>query len=164
MTKVAGENGYDMVVTNWGGPKSYRAQTTKALKPEAEYTGFKIPEPVVFEVGDEVSLYGRYATIVAVDGDVLTYESPNAFGRFDTGKFPLSPYTSYKITMIEKAKPSVTTRSQKVEVKTIPGYDRMMNEVEGIMDKTINRGGSYNQASANAINYIQKVSIVRKGR
>jgi hypothetical protein len=156
VTKVAAENGYDMLVTNWGGPKSYRAQTTKALKPEAEYTGFKIPEPVVFEVGDEISLYGRYATIVAVDGDVLTYESPNAFGRFDTGKFTLSPYTSYKITMIEKAKPSVTTRSQKVEVKTIPGYDRMMNEVEGIMDKTINRGGSYNQASANAINYIQK--------
>ena len=156
VTKVAAENGYDMLVTNWGGPKSYRAQTTKALKPEAEYTGFKKPEPVVFEVGDEVSLYGRYATIVDVDGDVLTYESPNAFGRFDTGKFTLSPYTSYKITMIEKAKPSVTSRSQKVEVKTIPGYDRMMNEVEGIMDKTINRGGSYNQASANAINYIQK--------
>jgi hypothetical protein len=162
VTKVAGENGYDMLVTNWGGPNSYRAQTTKALKPEAEYTGFKKPEPVVFEVGDEVFLYGRYATIVAVDGDVLSYESQNDFGRFDTGKFTLSPYTSYKITMIEKAKPSVTTRSQKVEVKTIPGYDRMMNEVEGIMDKSINRGRSYNQTSANAVDYIQKSSVYEK--
>jgi len=162
VTKVAGENGYDMLVTNWGGPNSYRAQTTKALKPEAEYTGFKKPEPVVFEVGDEVFLYGRYATIVAVDGDVLSYESQNDFGRFDTGKFTLSPYTSYKITMIEKAKPSVTTRSQKVEVKTIPGYDRMMNEVEGIMDKSINRGRSYNQTSANAVDYIQKSSVYER--
>jgi hypothetical protein len=156
VTKVAAENGYDMLVTNWGGPKSYRAQTTKALKPEAEYTGFKKPEPVVFEVGDEVFLNGNYSTIVAVDGNVLSYEYQNDYGTFNTGKFPLSQYTSDKITMIEKAKPSVTTRSQKVEVKTIPGYDRMMNEVEGIMDKTMNRGGSYNQASANAINYIQK--------
>ena len=162
VTKVAGENGYDMVVTNWGGPKSYRAQTTKALKPEAEYTGFKKPEPVVFEVGDEVFLNGNYSTIVAVDGNVLSYEYQNDYGTFNTGKFPLSQYTSDKITMIEKAKPSVTTRSQKVEVKTIPGYDRMMNEVEGIMDKTMNRGGSYNQASANAINYVQKSAVYEK--
>jgi len=162
VTKVAAENGYDMLVTNWGGPKSYRAQTTKALKPEAEYTGFKKPEPVVFEVGDEVFLNGRYSTIVAVDGNVLSYEFQNDYGTFNTGKFPLSQYTSDRITMIEKAKPSVTTRSQKVEVKTIPGYDRMMNEVEGIMDKTMNRGGSYNQASANAINYIQKSAVYEK--
>jgi hypothetical protein len=162
VTKVAAENGYDMLVTNWGGPKSYRAQTTKALKPEAEYTGFKKPEPVVFEVGDEVFLNGRYSTIVAVDGNVISYEYQNDYGTFNTGKFPLSQYTSDRITMIEKAKPSVTTRSQKVEVKTIPGYDRMMNEVEGIMDKSINRGRSYNQTSANAVDYIQKSSVYEK--
>jgi hypothetical protein len=162
VTKVAAENGYDMLVTNWGGPKSYRAQTTKALKPEAEYTGFKqIPEPT-YEVGDEIFLYGRYATVVAVDGNTLSYESPNDFGRFDSGKFTLSPYTSNKIMLIEKAKPTVTTKSQKVVVNTIPGYDRMMGEVEGILDKTMNRTGSYNQATANAVGYIQKSAVYER--
>ena len=162
VTKVAAENGYDMLVTNWGGPKSYRAQTTKALKPEAEYTGFKqIPEPT-YEVGDEIFLYGRYATVVAVDGNTLSYESPNDFGRFDSGKFTLSPYTSNKIMLIEKAKPTVTTKSQKVVVNTIPGYERMMGEVEGILDKTMNRTGSYNQATANAVGYIQKSAVYER--
>ena len=51
----------------------------------------------------------------------------------------------------------VTTRAQRVDVKVIPGYDRMMNNAEGIMDKTMNaRNGSYNKATANAISYIQK--------
>ena len=162
VTKVAAENGYDMLVTNWGGPKSYRAQTTKALKPEAEYTGFKqIPEPT-YEVGDEIFLYGRYATVVAVDGNTLSYESPNDFGRFDSGKFTLSPYTSNKIMLIEKAKPTVTTKSQKVVVNTIPGYERMMGEVEGILEKTMNRTGSYNQATANAVGYIQKSAVYER--
>jgi hypothetical protein len=162
VTKVAAENGYDMLVTNWGGPKSYRAQTTKELKPETDYTGFKeIPEPT-YEVGDEIFLYGRYATVVAVDGNTLSYEAPNDFGRFDSGKFPLSPYTSNKIMLIEKAKPTVTTKSQKIVVNTIPGYERMMGEVEGILDKTMNRTGSYNQATANAVGYIQKSAVYER--
>lgn len=329
VTKVAAENGYDMLVTNWGGPKSYRAQTTKALKPEAEYTGFKKPDPVVFEVGDEIFVSGSYANVTSVNGSLVRYEGTNQYGNPTSGVFDTNRNSN--VVMIEKAKPvvtvraqkkdtytnkqygemsengvvfhggtkaidkldpskikggfraiygwgvyfagtiykasdygdmitflnskalkflkvnndvtsgliselgkikdkniyydlfvdklknmvgieinearlrmgdfirwdynelwsqmfmdagydgfnqndneyvvfnidkanqailedplNVTTRSQKVEVKTIPGYDRMMNEVEGIMDKTINRGGSYNQASANAINYIQK--------
>jgi hypothetical protein len=125
VTKVAAENGYDMLVTNWGGPKSYRAQTTKALKPEAEYTGFKqIPEPT-YEVGDEIFLYGRYATVVAVDGNTLSYESPNDFGRFDSGKFTLSPYTSNKIMLIEKAKPVIAVRAQKKDTYTNQQYGEM---------------------------------------
>lgn len=154
VTKVAGENGYDMVVTNWGGPKGYRAQTTKTLKAEDEYTGFKKPEPVVFEVGDEIFVSGSYANVTSVNGSLVRYEGTNQYGNPTSGVFDTNRNSN--VVMIEKAKPSVTTRSQKVEVKTIPGYDRMMNEVSGIMDKTMNRGGSYNQASANAINYIQK--------
>ena len=162
VTKVAAENGYDMLVTNWGGPKSYRAQTTKELTPETDFTGFKeIPEPT-YEVGDEIFLYGRYSTVVGVDGNVISYETPNAFGRFDTGKFTLSPYTSNNIMLIQKAKPTVTTKSQKVVVNTIPGYDRMMGEVEGILEKTMNRTGSYNQATANAIGYIQKSAVYER--
>jgi hypothetical protein len=158
--KVASENGYDMLVTNWGAPMSYRAQTVKELTPEAEYTGFKqIPEPK-YEVGDEVFLYGKYAILTDVKPDVLTYEVENAFGGVDSGKFPLTVMTRDKIIMVQKAKPTVTTKSQKIVVNTIPGYERMMGEVEGILDKTMNsRDGSYNRATASAIGYIQKSKV-----
>lgn len=332
VSKVAAENGYDMVVTNWGGPTGYRAQTVKELTPESEYTGFKqIPEPK-YEVGDEVFLYGQYVTLTDVKPDVLTYET-----EAGSGKYPLTVMTRDKIIMIKKANPvitaraqkksnftteeykymsqngvlfhggnqdiakldpskikggmravygwgvyfagtigkasdygdmitflnsnklnllkitgkitdgllkelestrdnniyyglfldklndmtgtninearlrmgdfirwdydklwsqmfldagydgfnqgdyeyvifnidkaneeildnpmKVTTKSQKVEVKTIPGYDRMMKEVDGILDKTMNRTGSYNQATANAIGYIQKSAVYQR--
>ena len=160
--KVASENGYDMLVTNWGAPTSYRAQTVKELTPEADYIGFKeIPEPT-YEVGDEVFLYGKYATLTDVKPDVLTYEVENAFGGVDSGKFPLTVMTRDKIIMVQKAKPTVTTKSQKVVVNTIPGYERMMGEVEGILDKTMNRTGSYNQATANAVGYIQKSAVYER--
>lgn len=160
ITKVAAENGYDMLVTNWGAPTSYRAQTVKELTPEADYVGFKeIPEPT-YEVGDEVFLYGKYAVLTDVKPDVLTYETENQYGGVDTGKFPLTVMTRDKIIMIQKAKPTVTTKSQKVVVNTIPGYERMMGEVEGILEKTMNsRNGSYNRATAAAIGYIQRSKV-----
>jgi len=155
ITKVAAENGYDMVVTNWGGPKSYRAQTVKELTPEAEYTGFKEIPDAVFEVGDEIFVNGSYGNVTSVSGSVVKYEGTNRYGNAESGGFDLNRPNN--AIMIEKAKPSVTTRSQKVEVKTIPGYDRMLDQVEGIMDKTMNsRNGSYNKATANSIDYIQK--------
>jgi hypothetical protein len=153
--KVASENGYDMLVTNWGAPTSYRAQTVKELTPEADYTGFKeIPEPT-YEVGDEVFLYGKYVTLTDVKPDVLSYEYEGG-----SGKYPLTVMTRDKIIMVQKAKPTVTTKSQKIVVNTIPGYERMMGEVEGILDKTMNsRDGSYNRATASAIGYIQKSKV-----
>jgi hypothetical protein len=162
VTKVAAENGYDMVVTNWGAPKSYRAQTVKELTPEAEYTGFKQLPDDVFEVGDEVFVYGNYGNIVKVDGKVLTISQENQFGTFNERKFEVTPFTADRILLVEKAKPTVTTRAQKIDVTVIPGYERMMGEVEGIIEKTLNRGGSYNQASANAIGYIQKSAVYEK--
>jgi hypothetical protein len=162
VTKVAAENGYDMVVTNWGAPKSYRAQTVKELTPEAEYTGFKQLPDDVFEVGDEVFVYGNYGNIVKVDGKVLTISQENQFGTFNERKFEVTPFTADRILLVEKAKPTVTTRAQKVDVTVIPGYERMMGEVEGIIEKTLNRGGSYNQASAAAIGYIQKSAVYER--
>lgn len=157
VTKVASENGYDMVVTNWGGPKSYRAQTVKALKPEVDFTGFKeIPEDQ-YEVGDEIFVYGQYGNVVEKDGDVITYQTENSSGKFDT-----KGRDRHRIMLIQKANPSVTTRAQKVVVNTIPGYERMMGEVEGILEKTMNRTGSYNQATANAIGYIQKSAVYER--
>ena len=155
ITKVAAENGYDMVVTNWGPPMSYRAQTVKELTPEAEYTGFKqIPEPK-YEVGDEVFLYGQYVILTDVKPDVLTYETEAGYG-----KYPLTVMTRDKIIMIQKAKPTVTTKSQKVVVNTIPGYERFLNQIEGMMDKGIKNGTSYNKITENVIEYIQRDSAV----
>jgi len=162
VTKVAAENGYDMVVTNWGGPKSYRAQTVKELTPEADYTGFKEIPDDVFEIGDEVFVYKRYGKITDIEGDVLTIDTENAFGNFDRSKFQLTKFTRDRILLIEKAKPSVTTRSQKVDVTVIPGYERMMGEVEGIIEKTLKKGKSYNQVSAAAIGYIQQSAVYER--
>jgi hypothetical protein len=162
--KVAEENGYDMLVTNWGDPKSYRAQSVKELTPEADYTAFKeIPEPV-FEVGDEVFLYGRYSIITDVDPKVLTYKTENAFGSFDTGKFPnpMNVMTRNKIIMIKKAKPSTTTRAQKANPKTIPGYDRMISQVNGIITKSNNRGLDKIKTTENVLNYIQKSAVYER--
>lgn len=155
--KVASENGYDMLVANWGGPKSYRAQSVKEMTPENDYTGFKeIPEST-YEVGDEIFVYGGYGEVTAKDGDVITYQTENSSGKFDT-----KGRDRDRLMLIQKAKPTVTTKSQKVIVDTIPGYDRMMGEVEGILEKTMNRTGSYNQASANAIGYIQKSAVYER--
>lgn len=153
--KVAAENGYDMLVTNWGGPNGYRAQTVKALKPEAEYTGFKqIPEDQ-YEIGDEIFVYGQYGTVVEKDGDVITYQTENSSGKFDT-----KGRDKHRITLIQKAKPTVTTKSQKVVVDTIPGYERFLNQIEGMMDKGIKNGTSYNKITENVIEYIQRDSAV----
>jgi hypothetical protein len=162
VTKVAAENGYDMLVTNWGAPKSYRAQTVKELTPEAEYTGFKEIPDAVFEVGDEVFLQGRYGNITEVDGDVLTIKSENRLGSFDTSKFQVTNFTRDRILLIEKAKPTVTTRAQKVDVTVIPGYERFLGVIEGMIDKAIKRGTSYNKTTENVIEYIQRDSAVYK--
>jgi hypothetical protein len=162
VTKVAAENGYDMLVTNWGGPKSYRAQTTKELKTEDEYTGFKEIPDDVFEVGDEVFVYSRYGNITNVDGNVLTIDQENAFGRFDTMRFTVTDFNKDKILLIEKAKPTVTTRSQRVDVTVIPGYERFLGVIEGMIDKAIKRGTSYNKTTENVIEYIQRDSAVYK--
>jgi hypothetical protein len=158
VTKVAAENGYDMLVTNWGGPKSYRAQTTKALKPEAEYTGFKKPEPVVFEVGDEIFVSGNYANITEVNGSIVRYSGTNQYGNAVSGVFDLNRNSN--AIMIEKAKPVVTTRAQRVDVNVIPGYERFLGVIEGMIDKGIKSGTSYNKITANVIEYIQRDSAV----
>ena len=162
--KVAEENGYDMLVTNWGGPMSYRAQSVKELTPETEYTAFKeIPKPV-FEVGDEVFLYGRYSIITDVDPKVLTFKTENAFGSFDTGKFPnpMNVMNRNKILMIKKANPSTTTRAQKAQPNTIPGYDRMISQVNGIITKSNNRGLDKVKTTENVLNYIQKSAVYER--
>jgi hypothetical protein len=46
-----------------------------------------------------------------------------------------------------------------VEFKNLPGYARMMGEVEGIVDKSFKRGVSYMQTMDNAIKYMEKSKV-----
>jgi hypothetical protein len=50
-------------------------------------------------------------------------------------------------------------RSEDVGIKELPGYDRMMGEVEGIVDKSFKRGVSYMQTMDNAIQYMSKSKV-----
>jgi hypothetical protein len=50
-------------------------------------------------------------------------------------------------------------RSEDVGIKELPGYARMMGEVEGIVDKSFKRGVSYMQTMDNAIQYMSKSKV-----
>lgn len=50
-------------------------------------------------------------------------------------------------------------RSEDTGIKELPGYDRMMGEVKGIVDKSFKRGVSYMQTMDNAIKYMEKSRV-----
>ena len=50
-------------------------------------------------------------------------------------------------------------RSEDVGIKELAGYDRMMGEVKGIVDKSFKRGVSYMQTMDNAIKYMEKSRV-----
>jgi hypothetical protein len=50
-------------------------------------------------------------------------------------------------------------RSEDVGIKELPGYDRMMGEIDGIIEKSFNRGVSYMQTMDNAIQYMSKSKV-----
>lgn len=83
--KVAADNGYDMLVSNWRGDE-LRAQTVKELTPIEENIPFKEREANVYKVGDEVIVYGSKATITAMDGTVATFKGEGVAGSIDTDR------------------------------------------------------------------------------
>jgi hypothetical protein len=50
-------------------------------------------------------------------------------------------------------------RSEEVSHKELPGYERMMGEVDGIVEKSFNRGVPYMQTMDNAIKYMEKSKV-----
>lgn len=60
------------------------------------------------------------------------------------------------ITEVEEEKPAVpfTEEPKKSPFSSIPGYDRMMGEIKGIIDKSFKRGVSFDQTLDNAIQYM----------
>lgn len=56
----------------------------------------------------------------------------------------------------------ITSRAQKINYKDIPGYDRMRNEVDGIIEKATKRGATKARIAEDVINYVQKSAVYEK--
>jgi hypothetical protein len=50
-------------------------------------------------------------------------------------------------------------RSEEVGIKELPGYARMMGEVDGIIEKSLNRGVPFNKTMDNAMQYMSKSKV-----
>jgi hypothetical protein len=62
----------------------------------------------------------------------------------------------------EIPKVKVTTRAQKAQPQTIPGYDRMIEETKKIAEKSKKRGVDAAQIAENVINYIQGSAVYER--
>lgn len=63
--------------------------------------------------------------------------------------------TEEQPTTEQQAEEQSTTEEDN-SLSSIPGYDRMMGEVDGIIDKSLKRGVPYDKAMDNALQYMQK--------
>jgi hypothetical protein len=77
--KVANENGFDMLVSEWR-TNELRAQTTLELSPLKQNTSMKPKQGAQYNVGDVVDYSGTQGTVTNVDGDMLTIESKSQYG------------------------------------------------------------------------------------
>jgi hypothetical protein len=77
----------------------------------------------------------------------------------ETQELPLSEAPN--ITEVEEEKPAVpfTEEPKRSPFSSIPGYDRMMGEIKGIIDKSFKRGVSFNQTLDNAIQYMSTSKV-----
>lgn len=80
ITKVANENGYDMVISNWRNPKDFRAQTTLEMTPDKENPKFKKQEKDTIEVGDTILVFGAEAEVTAVNGNRVSFKGVSSSG------------------------------------------------------------------------------------
>lgn len=168
ITKVAMEKGFDMVISKWKNDADFRAQSAKSLTPIEENIPFKEMDDN-FEVGDLVNVQGAKAIITEINEGRAKYKAPMSSGGFaipkkgepfrpggailiDKGPYTINPDTN----QIEK----VDTKAQKIDVKSIPGYERAMTQIDGIITKSIERGNTLNQAVDNAMQYLQTQSLV----
>ena len=71
ISKVANENGFKMLVSEWRG-EDLRGQTTIPLVPEKENTGMKPRDEM--RPGDLISVYGEKVKLISIEGNKITYE------------------------------------------------------------------------------------------
>lgn len=172
ISKVAAENGFDMVLSKWRNDADFRAQTVKTLKPIDGDIKFKDLDDS-FQIGDLVKVSGRNAVITDMDENgVITYKSATTSGKFDI------PYSQKSmrygtITMIDKGPyvfneetrdfDKITTKASKVSgYNTIPGYDRMRDELDGVIKRAKSRGASKDRVYESALAYMQKSAVYER--
>lgn len=71
ISKIANENGFKMLVSEWRG-EDLRAQTTIPLVPEKENTEMKSRDEM--RPGDLISIYGEKVKLISIEGNKITYE------------------------------------------------------------------------------------------
>lgn len=54
---------------------------------------------------------------------------------------------------------TMLSEGEEVGIKELPGYDRMMGEVDGIIEKSFKRGVPFNQAMDNVMQYMSKSKV-----
>ena len=128
--KVAQDNGYDILVSEWRNGE-LRAQSTKDIKPEKGNTEFKERVKDTYKVGEKAMIYGRESTITKVDGNILTYEGSGTSGTFDV-ESPFNARSIKKIRLQKTApngKPSKLDDVQWEQVRT-PAFKRWFGDWE----------------------------------
>jgi len=167
ITKIANENGFEMVVSKWRNDVDFRAQTTFTLIPEKKDIPFKKIDSKI-DVGDKVFIFGQEGLITEInDNGVARYVSKSSAGRINIKES--QQFRSGEITLLEKgpfdfdqATGEFKARAQKAQPQTIPGYDRMIEETKKIVEKSKKRGVDAAQIAENVINYIQKSRVYER--
>jgi hypothetical protein len=146
ISKVAADNGYDMLVSKWKGDQ-LRAQTVKELTPIEENIPFKEQEADIYKVGDEVIVYGSKATITAMDGTVATFKGEGIAGSIDTKRNATSitkvrRQKSLKenkaLNIIEKNDKYIQERTKRTKLKDVwRGYVQKFEDRQSDIKRSI---------------------------
>jgi hypothetical protein len=120
ITKIANENGFEMVVNKWRNDVDFRAQTTLTLKPEKEDIPFKKSDSKI-DVGDKVFVFGQEGLITEInDNGVARYTAKSSGGRINIKES--QQFRPGEITLLEKGPfdfnqetGEFTTRAQKAQ-------------------------------------------------
>ena len=123
ITKIANENGFEMVVSKWRNDVDFRAQTTLTLKPEKEDIPFKKSDSKI-DVGDKVFVFGQEGIITEInDNGVARYTAKSSGGRINIKES--QQFRPGEITLLEKGPfdfnqetGEFKTRAQKAERNT----------------------------------------------
>jgi len=140
ISKVANENGFDMVISKWRNDYDFRAQTRKTLKTQEEVIPMKPINNEEISVGDKIFLMGREVVLTEKDENgVYSYE-----GAGMSGKIPLEEAMRFG------------NYGPIYKLSSKPQKARLQKEVAGIIDKSTKRGATKDKAYENALNYLQK--------
>lgn len=89
ISKVANENGFKMIVSEWRNGE-LRGQTTIPLIPEKENVEMKSREKEEYGIGDKVNIFGDDVLITKIEGDIIEYKGERSSGSINFVRNPRS--------------------------------------------------------------------------